>query len=81
MIAGEISSGPSGYTAIGTHVGMAQRMESVAAPGGVMMSESTARLVKDTALLGELEWVRIKGAADPVPAFTSCWGSRIARTE
>jgi adenylate cyclase len=70
VIAGEISPGPSEYTAIGTHVGMAQRMESVAAPGGVTVSESTARLVKDTALLDEPELVRIKGAADPVPACT-----------
>jgi adenylate cyclase len=30
VIAGEIGSGPFGYTAIGEQVGMAQRMESVA---------------------------------------------------
>ena len=33
VIAGEIGSGALGYTAIGEHVGMAQRMESVAPPG------------------------------------------------
>ena len=33
VIAGEIGSGPLGYTAIGEQVGMAQRMESVAAAG------------------------------------------------
>ena len=38
VIAGEIGSGPFGYTAIGEQVGMAQRMESVAPPGGVMLS-------------------------------------------
>src|SRR6478609_10270293 len=37
VIAGEIGSGAMGYTAIGEHVGMAQRMESVAPPGGVML--------------------------------------------
>ncbi|HEY6818091.1 MAG TPA: adenylate/guanylate cyclase domain-containing protein [Mycobacterium sp.] len=68
VIAGEIGSGALGYTAVGTHVGMAQRMESVAAPGGVMLSESTARLLGAMAVLGEPELVRIKGAADPVPA-------------
>ena len=47
---------------------MAQRMESVAPPGGVMVSESTARLVENAATLGEAELVRIKGADDPVPA-------------
>ena len=45
VIAGEIGSGALGYTAVGEQVGMAQRMESVAPPGGVMLSASTARLV------------------------------------
>ena len=52
VIAGEIGSGSFGYTAIGEQVGMAQRMESMAAPGGVMLSGSTARLVEGTAGLG-----------------------------
>ena len=47
---------------------MAQRMESVAPPGGVMLSESTARLVENTAVLGEPEMVHIKGSDAPVPA-------------
>ena len=68
VIAGEIGSGSLGYAAIGEQVGFAQRMESVAPPGGVMLSESTARLVEHTATLGEPEWVRIKGADDPVRA-------------
>ena len=61
VIAGEIGSGALGYTAIGEQVGMAQRMESAAPPGGVMLSESTARLVEGAATLGEVERVRIKG--------------------
>src|ERR1700761_194678 len=68
VIAGEIDSTPTSYTAIGVQVGMAQRMESVAPPGGVMLSESTARLVEDVATLGEPELVDIKGAADAVRA-------------
>jgi class 3 adenylate cyclase len=68
VIAGEIGSGSLGYGAIGEQVGMAQRMESVAPPGGVMLSESTARLVEYTVPLGEPEWVRIKGAEEPVRA-------------
>ena len=47
---------------------MAQRMESVAAPGAVMLSASTARLVDDAAALGEPEMVHIKGAEEPVAA-------------
>ncbi len=66
VIAGEIGSGSLGYAATGESVGFAQRMESVAPPGGVMLSESTARLVEHTVTLGEREWVRIKGADEPV---------------
>ncbi len=68
VIAGEIGSGSFGYTAVGEQVGMAQRMESVAPPGGVMLSASTARLVDGAATLGEPEMVRIKGADEPVAA-------------
>ncbi len=68
VIAGEIGSGPSGYTAVGEQVGMAQRMESVAPSGGVMLSESTAHMVEDTAVLGEPESVRVKGSDSPVIA-------------
>jgi len=68
VIAGEIGSGALGYTAIGEQVGMAQRMESVAPPGGVMLSGSTARLVEGAVVLAEPEMVYIKGLSDPVPA-------------
>jgi adenylate cyclase len=68
VIAGEIGSGALGYTAIGEQVGMAQRMESVAPPGGVMLSDSTARLVEHAAVLGEPELVSIKGSDEPVTA-------------
>jgi class 3 adenylate cyclase len=68
VIAGEIGSGPFGYTAVGEQVGMAQRMESVAPPGGVMLSASTARLVEGAATLGEPEMLRVKGADEPVAA-------------
>lgn len=61
VIAGEIGSGTLGYRATGEHVGMAQRMEAVAPPGGVMLSESTARLVEDTVMLSEPESAHIKG--------------------
>jgi class 3 adenylate cyclase len=67
VIAGELGSGLLGYRATGQHVGFAQRMESAAPPGGVMLSESTARLVEHLAVLAEPEWVRIKGADEPVP--------------
>ncbi|WP_353612574.1 AAA family ATPase [Mycobacterium sp. 1274756.6] len=73
VVAGEI--GPGSYTAIGEQVGLAQRMESVAPPGGIMLSESTARLVAEIATLGEPEQVHIKGVVEPVPAYRLLAGS------
>jgi class 3 adenylate cyclase len=68
VIAGEVGSASLGYTAIGEQVGLAQRMESVAPPGAVMLSASTARLVEHAAVLGEPLWVQIKGKTAPVCA-------------
>jgi adenylate cyclase len=68
VITGEVGATHLGYTALGEQVGMAQRMETVAPPGGVMLSESTARLVEDRVVLGERETVHIKGFATTVPA-------------
>jgi len=68
VVAGEIGPGISGYAVIGEQVGLAQRMESVAPPGGVMLSESTAHLVEHTAVLADTELVSIKGKDDPVSA-------------
>ena len=68
VIAGELGSGSLGYAATGQAVGFAQRMESAAPPGAVMLSESTSRLVEHTVMLAEPEWVHIKGADEPVRA-------------
>ena len=68
VVTGQIGSHPMSYTAVGAHVGMAQRMETVAPPGGVMISEATARLVTNTAVCGDLQLVEIKGSTVPVPA-------------
>ena len=68
VVAGDVGSAPIAYTATGSQVGMAQRMESVAPPGGVMLSESTARLVENDFSLGAEEFVRIKGSDGSVPA-------------
>ena len=84
VIVGEIGSGPLSYTTIGEQVGVAQRMESVAPAGGVMVSESTARLVENRSILGERELLHIKGADDPVPArrlLAMATGRRVHRAE
>ena len=69
VIAGEVGSTSLGYTAIGEQVGMAQRMESIAPPGGVMLSATTAHLIEHCAILGEPEMVGIKGTDKPVVAY------------
>jgi len=68
VVAGEIGSTSPSYTTIGEQVGMAQRMESAAPPGGVMVSESTARLVEGAVVLSEPELANIKGSDNPVQA-------------
>jgi adenylate cyclase len=68
VIVGEIGSGPGRYTAIGHPVGMAQRMEAGAPPGGVLCSLTTARLVDDAARFGAVEEIVIKGSEESVPA-------------
>jgi adenylate cyclase len=68
MLFGEIGTGPNSFTAVGHPVGMAQRMESVAPPGGVLCSESTARLVEHATSLDPTELVYVKGEPDPLPA-------------
>ncbi len=68
VIAGEIGSGAATYTTVGEQVGLAQRMESVAPPGGVMLSESTVNLVERAVTLGDPQHVSIKGATTPVIA-------------
>lgn len=68
VIAGDVGAASLGYTTIGEHVGLAQRMESVAPPGGVMLSGATARMVEDVAVLADPELVYVKGASDPILA-------------
>lgn len=68
VIVGEVGPASVGYTAIGAHVGFAQRMESAAPPGGVLLSESTARLVDGTAVLGARQLVHVKGIDTSVAA-------------
>ena len=68
VVTGQIGVDPTSYTAVGAQVRLAQRMESAAPPGGVMVSESTARPVQHTAVLGDPQLVEIKGSATPIPA-------------
>jgi class 3 adenylate cyclase/tetratricopeptide (TPR) repeat protein len=57
------------YTAQGHAVGLAQRMEQLASPGTVYVSESTARLVGGYFALRDLGGFRIKGSDGPVAVY------------
>ena len=56
VIAGEIGSGSFGYTTVGEQVGMAQRMESVAPPGGVMLRRPPRDLLMAQRLSVNRRW-------------------------
>ena len=65
VVAGAIGS-EGGYTAIGHTVGLAQRMEALAAPGKAYLTEATAELVRGFFELSDLGEFEIKGASRPV---------------
>lgn len=56
-------------TALGHTVGLAQRMEALAEPGRVHLTEYTARLVKSWFRLTDLGPVTVKGAREPLRVF------------
>ena len=54
------------YTACGFPVALAKRMESLAAPGGIYLSEHTAALVADELDVRDLGSFEVKGVGSPV---------------
>ena len=57
------------YTAIGDTTNLAARLESLADPGSVLMSESTSRLVRGLFRVRPLGPLAIKGKSAPVAVF------------
>jgi class 3 adenylate cyclase len=57
------------YTAQGHTVGLAQRMEQLAAAHTICLSEGTAKAVAGYVMLNDLGPVAIKGASEPVRVF------------
>ncbi|HEX9666560.1 MAG TPA: adenylate/guanylate cyclase domain-containing protein, partial [Thermodesulfobacteriota bacterium] len=58
------------YTAMGDTVNLASRLEGLAEPGSVLISESTYKLVKDYFECIPLEEASVKGKSQPVKAFS-----------
>jgi class 3 adenylate cyclase/tetratricopeptide (TPR) repeat protein len=75
MNSGEVVVGKIGddlrmdYTAQGHTVGLAQRMEQLAAPEKVLLTEHTARLVSGYLALRDLGETKLKGASEPLHVF------------
>ncbi|MBX3028071.1 AAA family ATPase [bacterium] len=57
------------YTAIGDTTNLAARLEQLARPGTILISEATARLVRGFARLRPVGRLEVKGKREPVPAF------------
>jgi hypothetical protein len=70
VIVGDIATaGRFTYTAIGHTVGLAQRMEALAAPGSVYLTGHAARLAQGYLALRDLGPHQVKGSSRPVPVF------------
>jgi predicted ATPase len=57
------------YSAVGDTTNLAARLQDHAAPGDILISESTGRLVQDAVRLEALPPVAVKGKTEPVPLY------------
>jgi len=57
------------YTAIGTEVNLASRLESVAPPGEILISSATYGQVKDIIMCRDIGLAKLKGFSEPVQTY------------
>jgi ABC-type oligopeptide transport system substrate-binding subunit/class 3 adenylate cyclase len=70
VVVGEIGSAEHAeYLAVGDAVNLAARLQSAAAPGKILLSESTARLVRGSFEMASLGEITVKGKSAPVTVF------------
>ena len=58
------------YTIIGAEANLAARLQSIAEPGGIVLSYETFMLVRDVVRARALEPITLKGIAHPVVPYT-----------
>jgi class 3 adenylate cyclase/tetratricopeptide (TPR) repeat protein len=66
---GEVVTGTSERLATGDAVNVAARLEQAAAPGDVLIGETTHALVQEAVAVEQLEPLSLKGKSRPVPAY------------
>ncbi|EKF74915.1 adenylate cyclase [Alcanivorax hongdengensis A-11-3] len=57
------------YTILGTDVNLASRLESACRPGGVLISETTHKLVSDRIQCRAIGDIQVKGFNRPIPVY------------
>jgi class 3 adenylate cyclase len=57
------------FTAIGDTINLAARLQSLAKPGGVVISPDTCTALGAAARVSEHGWVKVKGKSDPIKIF------------
>ncbi len=58
------------YTALGTHVNLASRLESAASPDEILLSYETWSLCKDTVMCRDKGEVTVKGFSHPIKVYS-----------
>jgi hypothetical protein len=66
---GEVVTGTSERLATGDPVNLAARFEQAAAPGEVLIGETTHALVREAVMVEAVEPLALKGKSKPVPAY------------
>jgi class 3 adenylate cyclase len=57
------------YTAIGSSVNLAARLESAAAPGQILLSPTVYQRVREHVVVRELPPIEAKGFDEPIPVY------------
>src|SRR2546427_8421251 len=73
------TSQPKYYSAVGQTTHLAARMEQLAAPGTILLTAATLRLVEGLVQVNALGPVPVKGLTEPVEVFELVGASTVRR--